>query len=420
MDLRQLKAKLAELKAAEKPVSKPQNAPGPPFGLIGAAVTGWYLAKHWNQLGNTGGFIIIIGAIMLGVMSSSLLADTMGRKLKSTSPDHRPVTIDEKSGLNTGAASESLDPETNGKRAAKSKTQRQRSGYAAWTFLVAAVVMIPTLATTGENPGIVSRLVFVLFSVIVLWIIVESTLLAFLLCISKTTAIWVFLGGLFTFGIVSVITILVLREKYIIWDEGVFSRSGASSRFFTSQEMEKRLMQYRSRRQRAGNAAWTLIGAWVIMLVTEIVFGTNHIGFTRIVVFAGYLILAWTIIESILLVLTLTIGDGLAVFAFIGGLLTFGLASLITIFMLRNKELKALVMEGVAASEAHHWVKALACFDRALALNGEYRDAWFHRGWPLGCQQRISDAIASLERAQRLGHRETAKQLVYWRAKMQI
>ena len=67
-------AKPREEKPANAPASKPSSSSGLPFGIIAAAAAGWFLMGHKNQLGEKGGFIIIIGAVVLGLLSASMLS----------------------------------------------------------------------------------------------------------------------------------------------------------------------------------------------------------------------------------------------------------------------------------------------------------------------------------------------------------
>jgi hypothetical protein len=67
-------SKSAEQKPASAPASQPSGSSGLPFGIIAAAAAGWFLMGHKNQLGENGGFIIIIGAVVLGLLSASMLS----------------------------------------------------------------------------------------------------------------------------------------------------------------------------------------------------------------------------------------------------------------------------------------------------------------------------------------------------------
>jgi len=46
---------------------------GLPWGFVAAAAAGFFLFMHKEQLGQSGGFIIVIGAIFLGIMSANLM-----------------------------------------------------------------------------------------------------------------------------------------------------------------------------------------------------------------------------------------------------------------------------------------------------------------------------------------------------------
>lgn len=65
----------SEQKAPNEPQPQPASSSGGlPFGIIAAAAAGWFLMGHKEQLGDKGGFIIVIGAIVLGVMSAGMLS----------------------------------------------------------------------------------------------------------------------------------------------------------------------------------------------------------------------------------------------------------------------------------------------------------------------------------------------------------
>ena len=66
---------VSEQKTQNEPPPQPASSSGGlPFGIIAAAAAGWFLMGHKDQLGDKGGFIIVIGAIVLGVMSAGMLS----------------------------------------------------------------------------------------------------------------------------------------------------------------------------------------------------------------------------------------------------------------------------------------------------------------------------------------------------------
>jgi len=110
-----------------------------------------------------------------------------------------------------GAAWRFLTPTEIVARVAKLNDRRRRSGYAAWAFLVAAAVLIGTLIVTkADMPAAVRLAIFIPAALVIIWTIIESTLLASVLFSSSAA---VLLGGILTYGIVSCLVILFLRRK---------------------------------------------------------------------------------------------------------------------------------------------------------------------------------------------------------------
>lgn len=62
------------VKPDEPSDSPKKSSAGLPFGFIAAAAAGWFLMGHREQLGQQGGFIFIIGAVVLGVLSAGMMS----------------------------------------------------------------------------------------------------------------------------------------------------------------------------------------------------------------------------------------------------------------------------------------------------------------------------------------------------------
>jgi hypothetical protein len=110
-----------------------------------------------------------------------------------------------------GAAWQFIDPQEIPRRVAKLNSRRRRSGYAAWAYVISiAAVIVGLLVTKGNLPPKAAMIGLIAVGLIVLWTIVECTLLS-----SEVSAsdVAIFVGGFLTVGIASFIAILFLRRK---------------------------------------------------------------------------------------------------------------------------------------------------------------------------------------------------------------
>jgi hypothetical protein len=124
------------------------------------------------------------------------------------------VRLDKDVFSRTGAIWRFLTPQEIAKRVRMLQSRRRRSVYAIWAFIVSAAILILNvdLIVKGQHiPGVVRVLAFI-SGLIVLWTIVESTMLASAL-FEPSAAI--LLGGFLTYGILSCVVISVLRRKVV-------------------------------------------------------------------------------------------------------------------------------------------------------------------------------------------------------------
>jgi tetratricopeptide (TPR) repeat protein len=88
--------------------------------------------------------------------------------------------------------------------------------------------------------------------------------------------------------------------------------------------------------------------------------------------------------------------------------------------VLSSTDLDDLLRRGVAAGNKQCWKEALVNFDRVLELNPDNGEGWFRRGVALIAIHQFSEAIESFEKANKLGQKESAKLLNYWRSKLRV
>jgi tetratricopeptide (TPR) repeat protein len=65
--------------------------------------------------------------------------------------------------------------------------------------------------------------------------------------------------------------------------------------------------------------------------------------------------------------------------------------------------------KGIALGALGRLEEALDCFDRALAINPQFARAWYNKGVALRSLGRLEEALACFEKAHRLGFQQAAR-----------